>query len=219
MLTKEKVESKSEYKKTLTGVSTNPIKDVKHPHRKIAVQNPIDTEKSNAEIISAINKFNAFSSQNRLYGARVTSPITVNKIINGNEIARAICSALQNKKEITELFAAVTNAMCEKLNCVYVGFGLYHETSKCIDFKLFSQNSGSFSSKITQSDTDNPIMQAYLTQKIIFCKDNSFYNIPYITSMETLVLPLMSIDKCLGVMVLNRNNLEENKETIVVYLS
>lgn len=211
-MTKEKVEEKTQYKKALTGVSTNPIKEVKHSQKSAPAAKNTDVIHSNAEIISTLNKFNSFSARNRLYGARVTSPITVNKIINGNELAQAICSALQNKKEITELFAAVTNAMCEKLNCVYVGFGLYHETSKCIDFKLFSQNAGSFASKITQSDTDNPIMQSYLSQKIIHCKDNSFYNIPYISSMETLILPLMSIDKCLGVMALNRSSLEENKE-------
>lgn len=213
-MTKEKVEKIKE-KESFRSVSSNPIKEVKHSPKLALNESPAAANSENdvdSEIISTLNKFSMFKTPNRLYGGRVSNPITVNKIINGNEVAQAICSALQDKKEITELFASVTNALCEKLDCVYVGFGLYHETSKCIDFKLFSQNAGSYASKITQSETENPIMKCYTTHETIFCEDNKFLNIPYISSIETLVLPMMSIDKCLGVMVLNRNNLEQNKE-------
>ena len=212
-MTKEKVEIKTKEKKTVKSVSTNPIGKGQNSFVPDLPQSTSKSEENrNSEIISTLNRFNSFKTRNRLYGTGMSNPITVNKVINGNEVAQAICAGLQGKNEITELFTSVTGALCEKLSCTYVGFGLYHETSKCIDFKLFSQNAGSYASKITQSETENPIMQCYLTCKPVFCPDNNFLNIPYISSLETLVLPLMSIDKCLGVMVLSRNDLEGNKD-------
>lgn len=220
-MTKETVDIKklNKVRKPVENQATNPISGTsgKAPTVRVsakskAVEKP--EVKDSANLVATINNFNANKSHNRLYSGYANNPITSHGVIHGNEIANAVCQALKNRSEVSELFVAVHNALSEKLNCVYTGFGLFHETSKCIDFKLFSKVGGTYSSKIFQSDSENPVMECFNTQKPVILKDNKFLNIPYLKNSETIILPLMSIDKCLGIMLLGRSDLEQNLELI-----
>ena len=93
VLTKEKVEIKTKEKKTAKSVSTNPIKAGENF---VAPQkSTFNTDKNkNSEIISTINKFNSLKTRDRFYGTGINNPVTVNKVISGNEIAQAICASL-----------------------------------------------------------------------------------------------------------------------------
>ena len=236
-MTKEAVETQQKLnkaKKRVEKQATNPISGLpKAPELKVTksasnvlsiesqapkIQEPENKQQRNAEmapgLIATINTFNANKSHNRLYSGYASNPIAGKSVVNGNELANAVCSALKNRTDISELFVAIHNTCCEKLNSIYTGFGLYHETSRCIDFKLFSKIGGTYSSKIFQSDSENPIMECFTTQKPVILKDNKFLNIPYLKNSETIILPLMSIDKCLGIMLLGRNDLVNNLELL-----
>ena len=236
-MTKEAVETQQKLnkaKKRVEKQATNPISGLsKAPELKVTksasnvlsigsqapkIQEPENKQQRNAEmapgLIATINTFNANKSHNRLYSGYASNPIAGKTVVNGNELANAVCSALKNRTDISELFVAIHNTCCEKLNSIYTGFGLYHETSRCIDFKLFSKIGGTYSSKIFQSDSENPIMECFTTQKPVILKDNKFLNIPYLKNSETIILPLMSIDKCLGIMLLGRNDLVNNLELL-----
>lgn len=165
-------------------------------------------------LVATINTFNANKSHNRLYSGYANNPITNKNVFNSNELANAVCAALKNRTDVSELFVAIHNVCSEKLNSIYTGFGLYHEKSKCIDFKLFSKIGGTYSSKIFLSDSENPITQCFTTQKPIILGDNKFLNIPYLKNIGTIILPLMSIDKCLGIMLLGRSEVEQNVELL-----
>jgi len=215
-LVKKIIETKQKEttQQTVSKSATNPIAG--NP-KKPAIKLPAFEEKSvnsdsekTSNLVATINNFNANKSNNRLYSGYANNPIKSQTAINSNEIANAVGSALNNRSELSELFIAVHNALAEKMNCVFTGFGLYHETSKCIDFKLYSKIGGTYSSKVFQSDSENPILQCYETQKSILLNDNKFLNIPYLKHTETVVLPMMSVDKCLGVMLLGRNDLKQN---------
>jgi len=235
-LNKESVETQklNKVKKGASKPATNPISgSAKAPKLKVTtksakvsaaeklpVTDTIQEQKKqrNAELapglVATINTFNANKTHNRLYSGYANNPITTKNVVNGNELANAVCSALKNRTDVSELFVAIHNTCSEKLNTIYTGFGLYHETSKCIDFKLYSKVGGTYSSKIFQSDAENPIMECFTTQKPIILKDNKFLNIPYLKNSETILLPLMSIDKCLGIMLLGRSDLENNIELL-----
>ncbi len=233
-MAKEIVEIKqlNKAKKAAEKQATNPISGVaKAPKVKVSrsgakaagkvVSNPVSSKppeisaaQEPSNLVATLNNFNANKTHNRLYSGYANNPISSNHIVNGNELANAISSALKNRTDVSELFVAIHNTLSEKLNCIFTGFGLYHETSKCIDFKLFSKIGGTYSSKIFQSDVENPIMECFSTQRPVMLKDNKFLNIPYLKNSETVVLPLMSIDTCLGVMLLGRNDLKQNLELV-----
>ena len=216
-MSKETVETQklNKVKRSAAKQATNPISgSPKMPKLKTAeaVEKPASQETPN--LVATLNNFNANKTHNRLYSGYANNPITNKDVVSSTELANAVCSALKNRTDVSELFVAIHNTCSEKLNSIYTGFGLYHETSKCIDFKLYSKVGGTYSSKIFQSDAENPIMECFTTQKPVLLKDNKFLNIPYLKNCETIVLPLMSIDKCLGIMLLGRNDLEKNLELL-----
>ncbi len=220
-MTKEKVDVKqnTKAKKSVEKQSTVPISGVsKAPRIKTSAKSfagvppEIKQSKESVNLVATLNNFNANKSHNRLYSGYANNPIASQGAINSNELANAVCSSLKNRSEVSELFVAIHNALSDKLGCVFTGFGLYHETSKCIDFKLYSKIGGTYSSKVFLSDTENPIVECFTSQQSMMSDDNKFLNIPYLKSTQTLVMPLMSIDKCLGVMLIGRNDLKQNLE-------
>lgn len=224
-LAKEIVEIKqpNKAKKTAEKQATNPISGISKTPKvnvsKIGAKShskppDISAAQGTSDIVATLNNFNANKTHNRLYSGYANNPITTSNVVNGNELANAVSLALKNRTDVAELFVAIHNTLSEKLNCIFTGFGLYHETSKCIDFKLFSKVGGTYSSKIFQSDVENPIMECFTTQQPIMLQNNKFLNIPYLKNSETVILPLMSIDKCLGIMLLGRNDLKQNLELV-----
>lgn len=232
-MNKEIVDAKQQnnVKKTSKKQASNPIAGVdKSPKVKgksvtkgveqvvSATTVPIKPEKpaskDSSSLVATINNFNANKTYNRLYSGYANNPITSHYSINGSELANAVCASLKNRTEVSELFVAIHSTLSEKLNTVFTGFGLYHDTSKCIDFKLYSKIGGTYSSKVFQSDVENPIMECFINQSPIMLEDNKFLNIPYLKNSETVLLPLMSVDKCLGVMLIGRNDLRQNLELL-----
>ena len=147
-MTNEKVETKqinTKERKTVKDKTTVPISGVsKAPRIKTSVKSfagvppEQNATKENVNLVATLNNFNANKTHNRLYSGYANNPITTHSSINGSELANAVCTSLKNRTDISEIFVAIHNTLSEKLSCAFTGFGLYHETSKCIDFKLFS---------------------------------------------------------------------------------
>ena len=82
-------------------------------------------------------------------------------------------------KDINSYYLAVHKIMTQYLDCSFTAFGLFNETSKCINLKLIDRLDNVYSSKIFGSDSSNPVSQCFYTRKII-TKDNvNFLNISY----------------------------------------
>ena len=202
-MNKETVDAKqlNSVKKTTKKQASNPIAGVdKAPKVKVQtksmeqvasgsvvqVKPEKPASKDSSNLVATINNFNANKTYNRLYSGYANNPISSYHTITGSELANAICASLKNRTEISELFVAIHSTLSEKLNTVFTGFGLYHETSKCIDFKLYSKIGGTYSSKVFQSDVENPIMECFTNQFPIMLEDNKFLNIPYLKNSQTV---------------------------------
>ena len=169
---------------------------------------PISTleEQSFNNIIETINTLNS-NKKPRLHTVsnyNVNTIHSVNTNVNYFEIVREISNAFQNNTSMSDLFGKLNNVFLKKLKWNFVGFGLFHEKSKCINLRICSQKGNNYSSKVFLSDSNNPIIQSFETKSII-AKDNiNYLNIPYLTKTGSVVVPMMSIDKCIGVMLVGR---------------
>lgn len=105
-------------------------------------------------------------------------------------------------KDINSYYLAVHKIMTQYLDCSFTAFGLFNETSKCINLKLIDRLDNVYSSKIFGSDSSNPVSQCFYTRKII-TKDNvSFLNISYFHGHKVSIIPMISVNKCVGVMLI-----------------
>ncbi len=105
-------------------------------------------------------------------------------------------------KDVNSYYLAVHKIMTQYLDCSFTAFGLFNETSKCINLKLIDRLDNVYSSKIFGSDSSNPVSQCFYTRKII-TKDNvNFLNISYFHGHKVSIIPMISVNKCVGVMLI-----------------
>ena len=179
------------------------------PAAEINMSSAIEQEANN--IVARINNFNV-KNHNRLYGGFMTDPRvhTNNTSIDYTELITELDRALKDKNTIHELFTAVHNVLCEKLSSVYTAFGVFHEKSKCINLKLFNHAGSPYSSKIFLSDDKNPIVQCFTSVEPVILNDNNFLNIPYLPKSDVLLIPLISLKRCKGVMIIGKDDADSH---------
>lgn len=175
-------------------LSSNPIRGGK---------NPI----SDAGIIARINNFNSQKTTNKLYSGYISNTVS-KKSIDYLDLIDCLNRSLTGKSTVNDLYMAIHEIFTEKLNCIYTAFGIFHNKSNCINLKLLSKLGSTYSSKIIMSDDSNPLVESFKTSSFISKKDNKFLNVPYLQNSSSYIFPLVSVNQCIGVLVVG---MEENE--------
>lgn len=162
-------------------------------------------ESSLNSIVETINNFNTTKSKPRNYSNSYVTNNSLNLNVNYFEVMKGISDAFQNNKSMIELFSKLNNIFVNQLKWSFVGFGLFHEKSKCINLKIYSKAGNTYSSKIFMSDDNNPIIQAFKNKSIVDKDNINYLNIPYLAKSSSVIVPMISINKCIGVMLVGQN--------------
>ena len=195
--------------KTSTRKSTKTATIVDSPaQNSLPKTNPLE---KNREIVARINSISTVKSSNKMYGGYLNNSLSVSKkVINYTDIIRDLNTALQHKKTFNDLSNAIHSVFCEKLNCSFTAFGLFHEKSKCINLKLTNLMGSTYSSKVFLSETDNPIIECFSNSSAVIQTNNHFLNIPYLQNSSTILLPLVALNKTVGVLILGKDSEDFN---------
>lgn len=188
--------------------ATNPIAG-KSPIKTTPTPKAQDPLKTDNDIIARINNFNTQKTNNRLYSGYLSNTISP-KAVNFVDLVETLNGALCGTNNVNDLFSSIHGVFCEKLNSLYTAFGLFHEKSNCLNLKLFNSHGSTYSSKIFLSDDANPAVESFKTSSVISKNDNKFLNIPYLQNSSSLILPLIAVDKSIGVLILGLNNDDVN---------
>jgi len=186
-------------------VKTDNLKSTKKKLDKLIKPISATDENSLNSIVETINNFNTSRTKPKTYNNEY-SMNSMNTVSNANyfEILKEILNTFQNSKNMVDVFGKLSSIFVSQLKWNFVGFGLLHETSKCINLKLYSKTSNTYSSKIFLSDENNPIIQCFKTRSIIDKDDLSYMNIPYLMKTSSVIIPMISINKCIGVMLVGQ---------------
>lgn len=157
-----------------------------------------------SDIVEKINNFNNNKTSNRLYSGYIGNTIS-SRVVDAQDLIINLNEELKSKSNIQDLFTSVQRVFTDKLRCSFTAFGLLHEKSKCINLKLFSSVGNTYSSKVFLSDSENPIIEAFKTSSPLIRENNEFLNIPYLRKSPVIILPLISLNKCLGIMIIGTN--------------
>ena len=219
VLEKSKAENKAEIKKK--SLSSNPImekstkslahssQDTNFTHQQSISTNPLANKTKN--IVAKINNFNTYKTNNRLFSGGLTSPIiSENKSVDYADLIQELHEHFIKNNGIQDLFNKINKTFIDKIGCNFTAFGLYHEKSKFINLKLYSNRGDTYSSKIFMSDDENPIIESFNNSSTI-TKDNiKFLNIPYIQNSYSIILPMISVNQIVGVLIVGKESFELN---------
>lgn len=119
---------------------------------------------------------------------------------------------ISNLKDINSFYLSVHKILTHYLNCSFTAYGLFNETSKCINLKLIDKAENVYSSKVFGSDSENPVSQCFYTRKLITKNNVDFLNIAYFNGHKVSIIPMISVNKCIGVMLIADRHVDESEK-------
>lgn len=173
---------------------------------KTTSDNPI----SNKGIIARINSLNNRTTVNKMYGGYNQNPHNAFSVINYTDLIQSLSEVLKNKTNINDFFYSVHNILANKVNCFFTAFGSYHIQANYINLKLIDKIGGTYSSRIFASESENPVIECYKNEYPVIKSDSKFLNIPYLYNSPVAIVPLISVNNCIGVMLVGDNNAKNN---------
>ncbi len=171
-----------------------------------AASNPM----ASGGIIARINALNNKTTPNKLFGAYNAAYKTTYKPVDYVDLISSMSMSLTNKSSLNSLFYSLHNIYVSKLSCLFTAYGLFQENSNYINVKLTDKIGGTYSSRIFVSETDNPVVEAFTSNVPLIAMDSKFLNIPYIQSSQVAIVPMHSMNKCIGVMLIGDNYAKNN---------
>lgn len=142
--------------------------------------------------------------------------------VDYSELISLLNEVLKNKTEADELFYSLHNIFTNRLNTHFTAFGYCNRQSKCVNLKLIDKIGSTYSTKIFESDSSNPVVEAVESNEVIFKESTKFLNIPYLSDSRCIIIPMKFQSNSIGVFVVGDNELETNQslyEMMSVYLS
>lgn len=175
-------------------------------YKKTATVNPIN----NNGIIARINSLNKKTITNKTYGGYNQNPRTMFSTVDYPDLIQSLNEVLKNKENVNDFFYSIHNILANKLNCHFTAFGSYHTQSNYINLKLIDKIGGTYSSRIFASEKENPIINCYQSKCSTIKTDSKFLNIPYLQNPPVAIVPLLSVNNCIGVMLVGDNDAKKN---------
>lgn len=177
-------------------------------YNKTTSSNPIN----NNGIIARINSLNTKTSVNKMYGGYNLNPVNNFSNVDYPELLQSLNEVLKNKTNINDFFYSVHNILTNALQCHFTALGVYQNQSNYLNLKLIDKIGGTYSSRVFASEETNPLIDCHKTQCSIVRPDSKFLNISYLQNTPVAVVPLISVNNCLGVMLVGDSNAQKNIE-------
>jgi diguanylate cyclase (GGDEF)-like protein/putative nucleotidyltransferase with HDIG domain len=171
------------------------IKERNASFNRSGVSSPISAARLVAKVNSLVTPVVSPNNIQQQHFPQIKTEIDYKTMVN--KIADAIVI-----DDINSYYQNIHKIITQSINCSFTAFGLFNETSNCINLKLIDNLDNVYSSKIFSADSSNPVSQCFYTRKLITKDDSKFLNISYFNNHKVSILPMISVNKCIGVMLI-----------------
>ena len=182
-------------------------------YKKHFPNNPNITSPLNAsKLVAKVNLLSSTSVPSRISTLTHLSNNTKN---DGSQIYKQVIDAINlmtQSREVSEFYLRLHRILINYLGCSFTAYGLYNEMSGCINLKLIDKTDNAFVSKVFKSDSQNPVYQAFSTQSYIYKNNVDFMNLAYFHEHAVNIFPMVSVGRCIGVMIIADEVTEHQRE-------
>ena len=182
-------------------------------------KNIIDNNSTIAPVTSPISqgklvtKVNALTSKNAINSVSNTQNIIFNQeknlTLSHKKVFECLISAANIDNPI-DLYNKVYLKISQCIDSKFYAIGLFKEKSNCINLRLQDKLGNNYSTKVFLKDTDNPIIQVFESKKVQFIEKNNYLNLSYYKDYSTAIIPLISVNKCIGVFIIEDSNARQS---------
>ena len=117
---------------------------------------------------------------------------------------------LANIDNTSEFYNKIHSIILQSIDSTFMAIGLFKEKSNCINLRLQDKLGNCFSTKVFIKDEENPIVQVFKNREIQFTEKKSYLKISYYKDYSTIILPLISANKCIGVLIVEDTYARQN---------
>jgi len=178
---------------------------------KIVMSTPITTPVSSKKMISKVNALTSNLS-NSLHNPK-------NMVFNSDKAPtlsyKYIVEELGNFcgfANTNDFYSKIYSAISQQIDSSFFAIGIYKEKSNCINLRLQDKLGNNFSTKVFTKEEDNPIIQVFNKRAPQFIENVDYLNLAYYKNYKTAILPLISVNKCIGVFIIEDNHAKQNQE-------
>ncbi|MCQ2738833.1 MAG: diguanylate cyclase [bacterium] len=170
---------------------------------------PITSPISQKKLVSKVNELTSNSVANTLVNPQNRASKEKNSILQLNMIVEDLieCSKVSCVSEYCEKIFSVIS---QSINSAFYAIGLYNETSNCINLKLHDKLGNLYSSKVFLKDNDNPIVKVFTSRESLTEDNEDYLKLSYYKKYSTAIIPLISLDKCIGVFIIEDSHASQN---------
>ncbi len=120
--------------------------------------------------------------------------------------------SLSDVSSINDYFTKLYSIISKNIECSFFAVGTYKEKSACINIKLHDKLGNVYTSKIFLKDDNNPIIKSFNERSPIFVESSEFLKLSYFKNNSLIILPMVSINKCIGVILFENDSPTQNME-------
>lgn len=170
-----------------------------------------------SKLVAKVNLLSATSVPSRIS----TLSSQKNRLKSDSQVYKQVIDAVLSivpAKDPAEFYLRLHRILTNCLGCSFTAYGLYNDMSQCINLKLVDKTDNVFVSKVFKSDTSNPVFKAFSTQTVIQKDNVNYLNLAYLHNHAATILPMVSVNKCIGVMII-ADELDESQKKLCSFVA
>lgn len=185
-------------------------KDIINKESAKQIRKPVTSPISASKLVSKVNSLTNFSgansvNQNLNFGKEKGSVLNLQSVVS--ELVKS--SVIDN---LNDFYSRMYSIISDSIDSDFMAVGIYKEQSNCINLRLQDKLGNFYSTKVFLKDSDNPIVQAFTAQRTVFKDDSEFLKLAYFKNNAVVIMPMISVNKCIGIMIFEDKNAKQNAE-------
>lgn len=171
---------------------------------------PVSSPISQGKLVSKVNALTNSSAVNQLLNPQ--SMVFNNEksfTLNYKYVMDALVN-ISNISNASDFYNKVYSIITQTIDSSFFAVGLFKEKSNCINLRLHDKVGNNFSTKVFLKDEDNPIVQVFKERTTKFVEKKDYLKLSYYKNYSTAILPLISVNKCIGVFIIEDAHANQN---------
>lgn len=171
---------------------------------------PVTSPISQGKLVSKVNALTSKSNskqfinpQNIVFNADKSTTLNYKLVVD--ELLK-----LTNIENVSDFYNRIYSFVTQHIDSSFYAIGLFKEKSNCINLRLQDKLGNNFSTKVFLKDDENPIVQVFNNRETQFVDKKDYLKLAYYKDYSTAILPLISVNKCIGVFIIEDAYAKQN---------
>lgn len=171
---------------------------------------PVTSPISQGKLVSRVNALTSNSSANPILNPQnIVFNSDKGSTLNYKHVVDELV-ALAATDNVSDYYNKIYSMISQSIDSNFFAIGLFKEKSNCINLRLQDKLGNNYSTKVFLKEEENPIVEVFNSRIMQFTEKENFLKLSYFKDYSTVILPLISVNKCIGVFIVEDTNARQS---------